>query len=312
MRESICGMMLLVAVTGWALSVAAQVEKSQAATSSASQQPREKTPPYTAEYKNTEISTCADGKTITHVWKKIESVDSEGRRLTADTFGNWIDKGEPVMRYHVYDPVAWTNTYWSVPGLHEATEEKKLPDGTDRLPCPETVTPEQRAQIDAQIKARLDALKAKREASKQALAVAKGSVPESPAPVQPVPPTAPPPQASQFINEDLGIKTILGFEAQGRRIGNSGSPGSIHEIWLTSAPGMRGIKVRSSTEILGSNSISSKITEELVKLTLGEPGMSFFQPPGNYEIVKKEEERTECVNLQKMLKSLPPATPPAQ
>jgi len=40
--------------------------------------------------------------------------------------------------------------------------------------------------------------------------------------------------------------------------------------------------------------------------------MSFFQPPGNYEIVKRDEERTECVNLQKVLKSLSPATPPPQ
>jgi hypothetical protein len=58
--------------------------------------------------------------------------------------------------------------------------------------------------------------------------------------------------------------------------------------------------------------MSSERTKELVKMTIGEPGLSFFQPPGNYEIVKHDEERTECVNLEKMLKSLPPATPPAQ
>ena len=84
------------------------------------------------------------------------------------------------------------------------------------------------------------------------------------------------------------------------------------ESWYTSAPGMHGILVRSSDDFLSSNGISSNRTQELVRLTLGEPGMSFFQPPGNYEIVKRDEERTECVNLQKALKSLSPATPPPQ
>lgn len=295
------------AIAGMALPVTAQVDKSQTATSSASQQPREKTPPYTAEYKTTEISVWTDGKTITHEWMEVDALDSEGRRLTADTIGNWIEKGEPVMRYHVYDPVAWTNTYWSVPGLHQATEEKKLPDGSDRIPCPEVVAAQQRARIDE----RLDALKVKLEASRQEKAAIDSSVSESPVPSKSGSLTTPDPKANQFIDEDLGVKTILGYVAEGKRMKKNGSSGFVYELWYTSAPGMHGITVRSSTESTSSTH-SNVMTKELIKLTLGEPGMSFFQPPGNYEIVKTKEVGRACPSLQKLLQGAPPATPPAQ
>jgi hypothetical protein len=303
MRGSIYAVVTLIAAAGWALPVAAQVEKNQTGTSLVSTQAQEKTPPYIAEYKTTYLLVLANGKTKTSEWTTLVSLDSEGRRLDARTDAPWRPVDTPVTHYHVYDPVAWTNTYWSVPGLHQAYEEKKLPSGSDRDPCPEA----------AILRERQAAQKAKNGASKQAQLNTIGLTQETPAQDQTVQKTAPRPKVDQHVHEDLGIKTIQGIEAQGIRdtatyaagwMGNKTLSTFIMEFWLTSAPGIRGIPVLNITESPG----RSKTTEELVKLTLGEPAMSFFQPPGGYEIVKGEEVRTECVNLQK----LPPVPPPAQ
>lgn len=265
---------------GMALAIFAQADRKQAGTSPSGRPAPEPAPPYTAEYKVSIVHTLANGKTMTEEWTELEAVDSEGRRLTVTHRPPRRGETEPVAEYHLYDPVAWTNTYWSVPGLHQAKEEKKLPSGSDRLPCPGTES------------------------------AGDNAASESPQ-VEPAKP-APKPASSQarplLIEQDLGIRSFHGIEAHGTREvfppQNGESSGSSVELWFTSAPGMRGILALSSDGFS-----KSRMVRELLSVTVGEPGMSFFQPPQDYEIVKTEEIDRRCPSVTRPAQN---AAAPAQ
>ena len=71
--------------------------------------------PYTAEFKITSEQTLANGTTITRETSEMDALDSQGRRLTMTTAA--ATEGRPERSfYRVYDPVARTNSNWTVPG----------------------------------------------------------------------------------------------------------------------------------------------------------------------------------------------------
>jgi hypothetical protein len=204
--------------------------------------------PYTAEYKISHVKMLADGTTITHESTEVVAVDSQGRRLTATTMVPISGDQTPVTRVSVFDPVARTNSNWSVPGQRATVIQMPAP-GAQRSSCATTAT----ARI---------------------------------APTEQVTRVRP-------TVEDLGVETINGVEARGRRtttttpagaIGNNEPLVRTNEMWTAVVPGLNGLVVRQTSN----DPQGGQMTKELTNLTQSEPDASVFQPPAGYEIVNKD------------------------
>jgi hypothetical protein len=104
------------------------------------------------------------------------------------------------------------------------------------------------------------------------------------------------PQTAQhrsMTTDDLGMETIEGVQAHGRRttittpaglIGNSQPLVSTRESWVATA-----IKPFSPVlREINDDPESGKMTREATKVTLGEPDESLFQPPQGYEVVTRD------------------------
>jgi hypothetical protein len=139
----------------------------------------------------------------------------------------------------------------------------------------------------------------------QAQASCASSVASSPA----TPPT-PPAQHRTSTTEDLGVETIDGVEAHGRRIttttpagmvGNSEPLVSTREFWQTTSI-RPALVVRETSD----DPERGKSSRELTNLSLSEPDPSVFQPPQGYEVVKRESGPGQCPVV---LKAAPSAEP---
>jgi hypothetical protein len=95
------------------------------------------------------------------------------------------------------------------------------------------------------------------------------------------------------VSEDLGNQTIQGVEAHGWRttrkypegaIGNSAPLVRTEEHWNATGPGLDGITLRQESD----DPRTGKMTKELVKFTPGEPDVSIFQAPADYQVVTQE------------------------
>jgi hypothetical protein len=116
MRASICGVLTLVAFAGLALPVSGQAAKSKTTTVTVSNAAPAARLPYTAEYKITRVRTLADGSTITQESTETVALDSQGRRMTSTTTVPVSGDQTPKTHVSVSDPVARTNSSWTVPG----------------------------------------------------------------------------------------------------------------------------------------------------------------------------------------------------
>lgn len=106
------------------------------------------------------------------------------------------------------------------------------------------------------------------------------------------------------VVEDLGVESILGIEARGRRttttitagaIGNDAPLARINETWSATAPGLRGLLVR---EVTDNGPQSEKMNKELVSFNQAEPEAEAFQPPAGYEIVNVSAPQVTCAAAQ--------------
>jgi hypothetical protein len=97
------------------------------------------------------------------------------------------------------------------------------------------------------------------------------------------------------VVEDLGVDTIQGVEARGRRsttatpagaVGNDEPLKRTTETWSAIAPGLAGVVVRNVVD----DPQSGKNTRELVSFRQEEPDPSIFEPPAGYEVVNREAE----------------------
>jgi hypothetical protein len=68
--------------------------------------------PYSAEYAITSVRTLADGTTITKESTEKIAVDAQGRRMTSNTT-HLPEQQNPITFFHIFDPVARTNTSWT-------------------------------------------------------------------------------------------------------------------------------------------------------------------------------------------------------
>jgi len=111
------------------------------------------------------------------------------------------------------------------------------------------------------------------------------------------------PDRPKPVVEDLGIETIQGVEARGRRtitttpagaIGNDAPLVSTIETWTPIASGLRGLIVRSVSDSLQ----FGKSTWELTSFIQAEPDVSLFQLPEGYEIVNKSVLGSLCHSVE--------------
>lgn len=242
--------------------------------------PAQRTPhPYTAKFQITSEQTLANGTTITHESREIQVVDSEGRRLT-EIVTPATDSMPERSSFHVFDPMARTNTTWMIPGKKALVRQMAPPlePGQARSACFSTMAPTVEMTPGA----------APESGERQDMSGASGKI--APMMVQPKG------SALTTSRVDLGTQTIQGVVATGRRIttttpagvvGNDAPLVRTSELWNVAS---LGLVVRSVVD----DPRNGKRTRELVELNQGEPELSAFLPPADYEIVTQEMHEVPC------------------
>lgn len=110
-----------------------------------------------------------------------------------------------------------------------------------------------------------------------------------------------PPNAQRptMTTEDLGIETIEGVEAHGRRtttttpagmVGNSEPLVSTHEVWSSMTIKPYPLVLRQ----IDDDPQGGKTTREATRVSLSEPDQSLFQPPQGYEVVTRDPAPAAC------------------
>jgi hypothetical protein len=134
MSKRVCVILMLAAVAGLAVAASGQLVGSRTKTVATGHPAQVARLPYTAEYKISNVSTLANGATITHEATEVMALDSEGRRMNART--EIPASGDQTARTHVWvsDPVARTTSTWDSPG-RTATVSAMAAPGT-QTSCP--------------------------------------------------------------------------------------------------------------------------------------------------------------------------------
>lgn len=272
MRNYVDMVLFSVAVAGLALPVSGQVSRGRTTTVEMTH-PHVARLPYTADYKITSVKTLADGTTITHESTEVVAVDSQGRRMTSTTtLPNSADQS-PRTHVTVFDPVAHTNTNWSVPGRQVTVMNMPAP-GAARAGCG--------ANISGQV-----------------------------APVSGMQFTRPVMEdlGTETINGVEAHGHRMTTTTPAGAVGNDAPLVRINENWTAVVPGLNGLLVRSVND----DPQIGKTDKELTNLEQAEPDASVFQPPAEYEIVNKDAPVPTCANAagaeQPMAPILPPPPP---
>ena len=277
MRGSICGVLALAAVAGWALPVQGQNTKnSNSQTAGCPVDPNQSAPvrhkpqTYTAEFKVTNVQTLGNGAKITQEYTTVQARDSQSRTLFATTMIQQYGDPTLITRFNVLDQANGNQTTWDSQ-VKKATILKE-PPAEQRHGCWQSPSGNMKQGCLAN---------PSNSANGQADTAGKASTGVH---------VLTEPQGPQQVQEDLGTATIQGIKAHGRRstwttpvgeIGNDQPLVHTQEDWL--ADGL-GIEVRHVDD----DPQQGKRTTELVKLDEGEPDPALFQPPEGYEIVTEE------------------------
>ena len=222
--------------------------------------------PYTAEFKTTMVRTLPNGTTIHRETKSVQARDSQWRTYNqseTELAGNNNPSANTMGS--INDPVSGSDTTWQS-RTHEAITVT-YPPTDQRHGCWEDDAGRRRMAYDP-----------------------------LPKPVNPVSAISPqPPQQPQI--EDLGRTMMQGVEVQGRRITRTIPAGTVgndqpivvtNEIW--SAPSLNGLTLKS----INDDPRGGKTTREIVRLDLGEPDSSIFQPPSGYQVKIEVLHQTSC------------------
>jgi hypothetical protein len=231
--------------------------------------------PYTAEFKTKTIQTLASGATITHESTEMVALDSQGRRMISETTVPLSKDQAPVTRVIVFDPVARTNSNWTVPGK-KATVVAMFAPGTPHNCATTVILP---------------------------------TIPHNSG-VSGVKPTVEDLGTLTFQGVEARGRRITSTTPAGA-IGNDAPLVRTTETWTATAPGLRSLVARSVID----NPQSGKTTRELTNLTQAEPDPSVFQPPEGYEIVNKQAPGSVCPGVEGTdvpMAPIPPPPPPTQ
>ena len=289
MRAIISWVLGVTAIAGLALPSASQAVRGRTTTVATGDSSHAARLPYTAEYKITHVKILANGSTITNESTRVEALDTQGRMLNSRTSVPVSENQKATTLVSIYDPVAHTTSNWTVPGKR-ATVTKMPEPGAVRTPCASTsaTTSGTTSSVTSGVVSSVFTSSGTGSSS------ATGARREPP------------------VVEDLGIETIQGVEARGRRttfttpagaIGNNEPLVRTTEVWFATEPGLRTLIARQITD----DPQMGKTTTELTSFTQGEPDASLFQPPSEYEIVIREP--SVCGGVPQIAL---PAPPPAQ
>jgi hypothetical protein len=210
--------------------------------------------PYTAEYKTTRVQTLANGATITLESAETTARDAQGRTMISTTTNATTSTDSNNIRTNVNVNDPVTRTRSSwTVPGHTVT--------VTQLPAP-----------------------GERSSTNCATTIA---------PKSPNTPTRSPVVRDKPTTEDLGTETIMGLEAQGRRmttvipagqIGNDEPLARTSENWFAMDPGYKPLILRRISE----DPQQGKSAMELTAFTQGDPDPSLFRPPSEYEVVTRE------------------------
>jgi len=126
MRGGIRAVLLSAVAMGLALPVPGQVAKSQAAAGAKGGSAHTARLPYTAKYNVTRVRTLANGAILTQESTEVIALDSQGRRMTSTTPAPPPGK-QAMTHVSVNDPVARTNSSWTVPGKQATVTAMRAP-----------------------------------------------------------------------------------------------------------------------------------------------------------------------------------------
>jgi hypothetical protein len=246
---------------------------------------RRTTQPYTAEFKITSEQTLANGTTIIRATREMDALDSQGRRLTMTATAATDVRPERSF-YRVFDPVARTNTNWTVPG-ERATVTPMPPiqkPGQSGQTCWSTVASSGSGNSTIQpVTSRL-------EAPVGTSGIGSAGPSQSPR-VETAKVEAP-----MEVREDLGMQTFEGVQAKGTRITRTTAVGAIGndrplvkttETWRALSFGIIVHEVTDDPQM-------GKRTKEMTQFSSREPYTASFQPPEGYEILTQEMHEIPC------------------
>ncbi len=254
--------------------------------------------PYSAEFKITHVQTLADGTTITRETKELTAVDSQGRRMNANSIQIGALSGQSEMlQTRVHDPVENTEATWDT--RNKTARVTKLPPEDQRHGCWVNDAGNYRANYGPL-----------RQPGQPAGGGAMGTVfassvvissgpaaPGSTVVTPPLPATMPRTMPNPPVREELGSDVIQGVEVKGFRMTRTipvGQIGNDRPIVMTdeswTAPSLGGIVLRSVSE----SQQSGRQTREVVSLTIGDPDPSMFQPPEGYKLTVDALHEVPC------------------
>jgi hypothetical protein len=267
--------------------------------------------PYMAEFKLTHVQTLADGTTITRETKEIEAVDSQGRRLNANSMllpGNAANPEE--LRTTVHDPVENTQANWD--SRTKTARVIKLPPQDQRQGCWVNDSGNYRINYGPlrapdQPFSGVSGMVGTGGGGGAGFGVSGiGSTSGNVVPGTVALPDMPAGQVARTmpqkpVQEDLGTDVIEGVEVHGYRtthtipagqIGNDKPIVTTDEFW--SAPSLGGLRLRSVND----SPQSGRQTREVVTLNVGDPDPSVFQPPEGYKVTAEELHPVACEQQQ--------------
>ena len=224
-------------------------------------------PAYMAEFKTVNVQTLANGTTITTEIKETRARDSQGRVLFVTT-RTPPAAGVEVTAGNIENPVEDTRITWD--SHNKKSSVIRLPPRDQRHGCWTTESHHFTIHYGGDT-----SLRTASTAGTGATIVSE--------------------RAAEALHreqtrEDLGMATIQGLEARGRRIttvipagkvGNDSPITTTREVWHV--PGFP-FALREAFD----DPRSGKTTRETVSLTIGEPDLVMFQPPEGYEAVNVE------------------------
>ena len=255
--------------------------------------------PLTTQTTYTYTQTSADGKTTSLQEVNVMVNDSQARRFTANTV---LKSG--VTTYTADDPVAGTRFAWS--SSSKFAKALKYPEPIPgrrscwKLSHEEVFSPRGEPQLNL-----TGATCEPAEYPLQQPPFCKSQyLPASSTRDMPEVSITAPSCASIYPGqpfEDLGTKSIRGFEAQGcRTTGQAGS--QVNEAWwikLSSGTLDATLTLNGLVESPGSNNQDLKTIQDLTVLKVIEPDPAMFRPPQDYEIKTVEMHEVPCVdNMQ--------------
>jgi hypothetical protein len=298
MRHQLCSALALYGSLGCALPSHAQLTES-AQTTLPRPPDHSIMLPLTTQSTYTYIQTSPDGKSTRQKEENLTINDSQGRRSTANTV---VTSG--VTMYAVDDPVAGTRFVWS--SSSKLAKALKFPEPLlGRKSCwklpPEEVQPS-RGEPHVNI---IGTTCMPADYPLQQPPYCKSDhLPISSTRDFPLVEVTAPSCASllpQQAFEDLGTKSIKGFEARGCRTTAQGGSQTNDAWWIKLSSGTLDatLTLKSLVETQGPNNQDLQTIQEVTQLRVHEPDPSTFRPPPDYEIKTVEMQEVPCDQLPK-------------